>query len=278
MKSTVDSIALTFMRLAAPSDGIGLLARFAAILAAIHLLSLLAECLLVGGIAYDPMTRLWITVLSGGPFLLMALYGFSLAAASRSRLRSLAMTDPLTELPNRRAFLELIDEARSRKLNGFLAILDADNFKRINDTLGHDAGDRALVTIARQMRALTGANLQFARLGGEEFGLLATGPFAADGVAEVERTLCQAIRFGQDAQDRPVSISLSGGVTCFEPGDTSNDLLRRADIALYRAKRLGRGRMALWCDLDEAAAVPTPPEPVAAPTHLQTRMQGAGAS
>ena len=277
MRSTVDSIALTFMRQAAPSDGIGLLARFTALLAAIHLLSLLAECLLVGGIAYDPMTRLWVTAISGGPFLLMALYGFSLAAASQARLRALAMTDPLTELPNRRAFLERIDEARSRGLTGYLAILDADNFKRINDTLGHDAGDRALVTIARQMRALAGANMQFARLGGEEFGLLATGPFAADGVAEVERTLCQAIRFGQDAEDRPMSISLSGGVTCFEPDDTSNDLLRRADIALYRAKRLGRGRMALWCDIDEAAAVPETPEPVAAPRLLHTQMHAAEA-
>ena len=261
-------LALAVLRWGAPRDPLGALARFAAMLAVIHLLSLTAEWLLVGGIAYDPVTRLWVTAISGGPFLAIALYSFSVAATSRRRLRALAMTDPLTELPNRRAFLEEAECARTAGMSGYLAILDADNFKRINDTLGHDTGDRALVAIARQMHALTGRHLKFARLGGEEFGVLATGPLAADGIAEIERALCDAVRYGEDEAARPLTLSMSGGVAALDEETSVGLAMRRADMALYRAKSLGRGRMALWCEFDEDPP-PAPSDPLRLVTTLR---------
>ena len=237
------------VRLATPHGTVGALSRFLALLAMIHLLSLAAEYALVGLVSYSPVVRLAITTIAATPFLALGLFSFKLAGDSRRRLREMAMTDMLTELPNRRAFLDTLDEAAALGRTGYLAILDADDFKQINDTYGHETGDRALKAIACQMRALSGSDIRFARVGGEEFGLLLTGARADESLALVEGVLCPAITYGVDRDGTPMRLSLSAGVTRFAPLRPVSDLLREADGALYRAKSQGRGRLVRWSDL-----------------------------
>ena len=160
-------------------------------------------------------------------------------------LLRLATTDPLTGLCNRRGFFEQATEACARVVppDGHLSaiILDLDNFKQINDAYGHEMGDEALrvcAGVARQEEALAG------RLGGDEFALILE-----------ERTLPQAIEIAEDLRlklaSRPIdtgkdriTLTWSIGVGEGGPGDTVDQILARADAALYDAKLGGRNRVA----------------------------------
>jgi two-component system cell cycle response regulator len=159
-------------------------------------------------------------------------------------LLRLATTDPLTGLCNRRGFFEQATEACARVVppNGSLSaiVLDVDNFKHINDSYGHETGDeaiRACANTARMQEALTG------RLGGDEFALLLE-----------ERTLPQAVEIAEDLRlklaGRPfdtgkdrITLTWSIGVGEGKPGDTVDQILARADVALYDAKLGGRNRV-----------------------------------
>jgi diguanylate cyclase (GGDEF)-like protein len=159
-------------------------------------------------------------------------------------LIKLATIDPLTGLCNRRGFFEQATEACARVVppDGSLSaiILDVDNFKHINDSYGHEAGDEALRTCAGAARleeALTG------RLGGDEFALLLE-----------EKSLPQAIEIAEDLRlrlaERPfdtgkdrLTLTWSVGVGEGRPGDTVDQILARADAALYNAKLGGRNRV-----------------------------------
>jgi two-component system cell cycle response regulator len=166
-----------------------------------------------------------------------------IASMQRELLR-LATTDPLTGLCNRRGFFEQAIEARARTIpDGNLSaiLLDIDNFKQINDSYGHDAGDeaiRACADAARLDEAVTG------RLGGDEFALLLE-----------QRTLSEAIEIAEDLRRRLASrpfdtgkgqirLTWSVGVGEAQPDDTVDQLLARADAALYNAKAGGRNRVA----------------------------------
>jgi diguanylate cyclase (GGDEF)-like protein len=159
-------------------------------------------------------------------------------------LLRLATTDPLTGLCNRLGFFEQATEACARVVppDGHLSaiILDIDNFKRINDSYGHETGDEAIricADAARMQEALTG------RLGGDEFALLLE-----------ERTLPQAINIAEDLRlklaGRPfdtgkdrITLTWSVGVGDGRPGETVDQILARADAALYNAKLGGRNRV-----------------------------------
>ncbi|MCW2622726.1 MAG: diguanylate cyclase, partial [Frankiales bacterium] len=149
-----------------------------------------------------------------------------------------ALTDPLTGLPNRRAW----DDALARELalarqQGrplTVALLDLDRFKAFNDSQGHPAGDALLVGATRLWRDRLRTGDLLARLGGEEFGVLLYNCSLADGAVLVERLL----------GDLPSDQTCSAGLA--ELGDeTARELLTRADQALYRAKAGGRARLAL---------------------------------
>jgi len=165
-----------------------------------------------------------------------------LATMQRELIR-LATIDPLTGLCNRRGFFELATEACARTIpDGRLSaiILDIDNFKYINDSYGHETGDEALracASAARMDEALAG------RLGGDEFALLLE-----------ERTLPQAIEIAEDLRLRlaarpfdtgkgQITLTWSVGVGEANPGDTVDQILARADAALYNAKLAGRNRV-----------------------------------
>jgi two-component system cell cycle response regulator len=165
-----------------------------------------------------------------------------LGAMQRELVR-LALIDPLTGLSNRRAFFERAEAACARCAQGspLTAIMfDIDHFKRINDLHGHDVGDQAIASVANiagRQGALIG------RLGGEEFAMLIEG-WRLDAVvalAERLRGEIAALRF--DSAGEVIKLTCSFGVSERKIGDSVDDLLKRADVALYAAKTGGRNRV-----------------------------------
>ena len=164
------------------------------------------------------------------------------------QLRHLAEHDPLTNLPNRRQLFQylndLIGQAASAESRLAVMFLDLDNFKTVNDSLGHEFGDRVLTEIGERMRQMTGELGFIARLGGDEFTLVF--PYSGDS-RQVERQAEQLVagfRRPLTIDGRDVSVGVSCGVATFpEHGRDATALLRAADAALFRAKELGRNRM-----------------------------------
>ncbi|WP_406669567.1 diguanylate cyclase [Pseudomonas putida group bacterium ESBL64] len=161
--------------------------------------------------------------------------------------RQKALLDPLTGLPNRAAWSEQVErEMLDWQENGghlAMAILDLDHFKRINDNYGHLAGDKVLKIVADQLRKRLRGRDFIARFGGEEFVLLLpqTTPAVAAQMAEVLRATVEACPF--HFKGERVVITTSIGLGAFRSGERSDQVLKRADAALYRAKEQGRNRV-----------------------------------
>ena len=161
--------------------------------------------------------------------------------------RQKALVDPLTGLPNRAAWSERVDqEVLDWQENGghlLMAILDLDHFKRINDGYGHLAGDKVLKIVADQLRKRLRGRDFIARFGGEEFVLLLPQTSLAAGVqiAETLRAAVEACPF--HFKGERVVITTSIGVSAFRSGERGDQVLKRADTALYRAKEMGRNRV-----------------------------------
>lgn len=156
----------------------------------------------------------------------------------------LAQTDPLTSLPNRRAFFERahgdIRRARETKTPLCLLLFDIDRFKSINDTYGHPVGDKVIKEIAKLLAGLLEPEALAARLGGEEFAILLPGSSTQDAFAKAEwlRMIVSKVHF-PELDGRGVSVS--GGIATLNADDVVVDpVLERADHALYEAKESGR--------------------------------------
>jgi diguanylate cyclase len=175
-------------------------------------------------------------------------------------LQTAVRIDGLTQLANRAYFDEKLLESLSvlqRYNETFsLMMIDLDNFKDINDTYGHPAGDRILKGVAFKIRESLRSSDFFARFGGDEFALIlikANAQIATD----VAWKLCSSLRESRFLLDNiPVTMTLSIGVAEAEAGDTEESLLKRADEALYRVKQTGRNNVQLADKPDEVACDP----------------------
>lgn len=163
-----------------------------------------------------------------------------------TRVHMLSVTDELTQLPNRRAFIQRLDNemARVQRYGSplALAIIDLDEFKPINDTFGHNAGDQVLRYFAETALTVLRHHDTVARYGGEEFAVLMPN-------TEIEGALCTLKKIQSEVAgslcrlDDGVKITaptFSAGVALYNPGESPEELIKRADTAMYRAKHSGR--------------------------------------
>jgi diguanylate cyclase (GGDEF)-like protein len=168
-------------------------------------------------------------------------------------LRRLAERDHLTGLANRRHFFERMRDLQHDAMNGSIALLDIDHFKNVNDSYGHDVGDRVLVTLATVMEKMCEAGRHIpARLGGEEFAI-----FLNKADAFQSHSFCENLRKAiEDAEiptgSRDISVTVSIGVVEIEPGETFSNQMNAADQLLYLAKANGRNRVYSSLTLPEA--------------------------
>jgi diguanylate cyclase len=162
------------------------------------------------------------------------------------RLSDEVSTDQLTQIANRRGLLQAfeIEKARLERNGGHLSVglLDIDNFKRLNDELGHSAGDEALKALAAIVSKALRPTDRVARYGGEEFVVLLPATPADEGeqvLTRLQRSLTGGLFMHKEKQ---VFVTFSAGVTCYRPNERIEVSLERADQALYEAKRTGKNR------------------------------------
>jgi diguanylate cyclase len=176
-----------------------------------------------------------------------------------AQLRHQAFHDPLTGLPNRLLFTECVREGLARPGPAAVTVmlLDLDDFKTVNDTLGHTAGDALLVDVAERLRRAVRVGDTVARLGGDEFAIVLTGPWGlTEALATGERilgTLEEPVRL----DDHHTQVRVSIGVAHSDEGPSLEQLLRHADVAMYRAKAQGKGRLAVFATPAAPARVDT---------------------
>ncbi len=166
----------------------------------------------------------------------------------KRQLETAASTDYLTGLPNRRTFAKhgktSFQVAEEEGIGFAVAILDIDNFKQINDTYGHAVGDQVLVYVANQLQEQTSALGIVARIGGEEFAVLANGSDHEEAIEAIERMRVKVEQAEFNIGTGGIFVTVSAGIAVYRAGDGAfDDLLRRADKALYSAKKNGRNRV-----------------------------------
>ena len=226
-----------------------------------------------------PITRFaWIPNQPGGkivntvlPFMAIAFGGFALLtgfalryirrtamklAEGENRLRHLALHDPLSGLPNRTAFSErlaavIAASGREGALAAVLAI-DLDHFKDINDTLGHHIGDGLIGVVAQRLKHALRCDDLVARLGGDEFAVITTEAPDVETLERFAERVIAILRAPYSVSGHTLVIGASIGIAVIESGAAdAADIMRRADVALYRAKNEGRSRACIYdADMD----------------------------
>jgi len=171
------------------------------------------------------------------------------------RAQSEALLDPLTGLKNRRAFERAVRELTRDNPVGMegaaLLLVDVDHFKRVNDTYGHLFGDKVLRAVAQILQANIKGRDLVARLGGEEFGILflKATPEGALGVAQqILAAVAQGRIRSVSGAEHSGAVTVSAGLAVASAGDSLNEVLERADTALYEAKRTGRNKVCVAVD------------------------------
>lgn len=164
----------------------------------------------------------------------------------RDRMEELARTDPLTELPNSRAFLERlgVELGRMQRRGGrfCIAYVDLDDFKRVNDRFGHDRGDELLREVARRIRECVRAGDLAARLGGDEFAVV-LWDLDAEAAEAIGRRIVEQVAHLRSRFPR-TDLGATVGIACFgSPPATTQEALRLADQSMYAAKAAGKGRV-----------------------------------
>ncbi|MBB4002263.1 MAG: EAL domain-containing protein [Aurantimonas endophytica] len=170
---------------------------------------------------------------------------------AEARIAHMAHHDPLTDLPNRTLFQERLEFAVSRSRDDGsrtrVFLLDLDGFKDVNDTLGHHAGDELLKVVAKRLESSAGTRRLAARIGGDEFAVLDETPDGTEASLEFARRLIAFLSCPYAIEGKQIDIGVSIGIA-EHAGDARHpeDLLKRADLALYQAKADGKGRARLF--------------------------------
>ena len=180
--------------------------------------------------------------------------------ALEQQLHHQAFHDPLTELPNRALFMDRLEHAltRANRRGNKVAVLftDLDNFKVINDSLGHEIGDRLLVAVAERLKACLRPEDTVARLGGDEFTILVEDIASVDEGVQVAERIAEILRPPFALEDQEVFATVSTGIVLNSTAqEQAADLLRHADLAMYRAKRRGKARYEMFEPSMDAKAV-----------------------
>lgn len=175
--------------------------------------------------------------------LLLILISEYYSTANERQLQHLADTDGLTGLPNRRAFIERLEHAIKESRPFCLLIIDVDYFKRINDSHGHLAGDKALKFIANELKLHMRSNELIGRIGGEEFAMVLYTPSPADNVLRTEKVCNDIAAKSLELNKKRVTLTVSIGACQVKPPANSLNILTLADAALYEAKSRGRNRV-----------------------------------
>jgi diguanylate cyclase (GGDEF)-like protein len=166
-------------------------------------------------------------------------------------LKEIAFHDALTGLPNRRMFKDRLDQeiSRSRRDNRKLGLmfLDLDNFKGINDTMGHEAGDQLLVTIGQRLKESVRQEDMVCRLGGDEFTVLLIGIENAEAAKHVAEKIIANLRRSIQLGDHQTIATTSIGIAIFpDDSESSASLMTHADIAMYKAKEAGKNNYCVY--------------------------------
>ncbi len=170
---------------------------------------------------------------------------------TEEKLHFLAYHDVLTELPNRALFLERIEHAisrhRSERQNFTVLFLDVDNFKNVNDTLGHDIGDTVLIQISNKLSSCIRKGDTLARFGGDEFGILLNELAEENVISKISDKILTQLSKPIKVKQNEIYLSASIGICTFPTdGNNANVLLKNADTAMYKAKELGRNNFQFY--------------------------------
>jgi diguanylate cyclase (GGDEF)-like protein/PAS domain S-box-containing protein len=169
-------------------------------------------------------------------------------------LRKRAFHDPLTGLANRARFEERL-EATSGDADTAVLFIDLDNFKTVNDSLGHAAGDHFLTEVARRLGTCVRMGDVVARMGGDEFAVLISGVDAQIRAPRIAERIIRELAAPIELERRAITPSASIGIASGDSAQTAQEILRDADLALYEAKRSGKGRAQLYRPMMHAAAL-----------------------
>ncbi|TNC82999.1 MAG: diguanylate cyclase [Oleiphilus sp.] len=170
---------------------------------------------------------------------------------AQMELENLAFYDPLTNLPNRRFFrdhLHYVVAAANHEENRIaIMMLDLDNFKKVNDTLGHDAGDELLSALSERLRGLVAQKDVVSRMGGDEFMILLRDVDIRSSIQRIADRILKAVKRPVHIRDQDIEVSASIGIATYpEDALSAEELMRNADLALYLSKESGRNRLSFF--------------------------------
>ena len=216
---------------------------------------------ILGYLSWTPPSAGYSAAKNSLPVLLIGSLLFFIALSFGSRmgteliasLSAQAFTDSLSGMPNRRALRSAIKTQQDSRSTHALALIDLDGFKYVNDSYGHAVGDRLIKQIAEMLKQQVGDEGNVARLGGDEFAILLAGDNAGQRIQAVADHFLERLGMPVMIEDRALSIGASIGLAATStPLKDESELMRRADISMYEAKRLGKMRVQ-WYDpqLDE---------------------------